>query len=265
MKALRRAACCVLAALSFLTAPAHATSFSIDQSDLYYIPAEAGWGIQLVQRGSVIFATMFVYGPANTPTWYVATLNSTDGVTWTGDLLATTGTYFAVPFNPSDFHFATVGTMTWSPQTVASGTLAYAVNGTVVVKQVTRQTLVLDDYSGTYLGGIRIGATGCINPAANGAPTELPLVTIAIAQSGQQVTLTISSVGIAVTITGTLGQDGQFGSLVGTYSSNVGEVGNASITQMNVQTNAFAASFSLQSTNNGCLSTGYVAGIRSRM
>ena len=73
MKMLRRAACVLLAAVSFSALPAYATSFSTDQSDLYYIVAESGWGIQLVQRGSVIFATMFVYGPSGTPTWYVAT------------------------------------------------------------------------------------------------------------------------------------------------------------------------------------------------
>lgn len=264
MKALRHAACCVLAALSFLAAPAHATSFSVDQSDIYYIKAESGWGIQLVQRGSVIFATLFVYGAANTPTFYVATLNSTDGVTWTGDLLSTTGTYFAPPWNPADFHFAQVGTMTWSPQSIATGTLTYSVTGTVVVKQVTRQSLALDDYNGTYLGGIHFAATGCTNPADNTPPSEAPLATITIAQNGQQVTITISIVGIAITITGTLSQDGQFGSMTGTYSAPGGEVGNASITQMNVQTNALSASFSLQSTNFGCLETGYVAGIRSR-
>ncbi|HUH94511.1 MAG TPA: hypothetical protein VL742_15380 [Casimicrobiaceae bacterium] len=49
------------------------------------------------------------------------------------------------------------------------------------------------------------------------------------------------------------------------FSIDQSEVGNASVTQMNVQTNAFAAGFSLQSTNNGWLSTGYIAGMRSWM
>ena len=68
MTTLCRAACVLLAAVSFLASPAYPASFSTDQSDLYYIPAESGWGIQLVQRGAVIFATMFVYGPGYTPT-----------------------------------------------------------------------------------------------------------------------------------------------------------------------------------------------------
>src|SRR6266403_561727 len=128
MTALRRAACVLLAAASFLASPAYSTSFSIDQSDLYYLPAESGWGIQLVQRGSVIFATMFVYGPSNTPTWYVATMQFAGNFTWTGDLNATTGPYFGtVPFNPANVVATKVGTMTGVAPPVEPGTLNYDV------------------------------------------------------------------------------------------------------------------------------------------
>src|SRR5437867_10196852 len=123
MTTLRRTACVLLAAASFLASPASSTSFSIDQSDLYYIPAESGWGIQLVQRGSVIFGTMFVYGPSNTPTWYVATMQFAGNFTWTGDLYATTGPYFGtVPFNPANVVATKVGTMTWTQTSVTTGT-----------------------------------------------------------------------------------------------------------------------------------------------
>src|SRR5277367_7171482 len=119
MKLLRRAACILAAAAFFFATPAYATSFSTDQSDLWYIPAESGWGIQLVQRGSVIFATLFVYGPSGQPTWYTATMDYTSNFVWTGNLYATTGDYFAiVPFNPADVTLTNVGTMTWAAQSV---------------------------------------------------------------------------------------------------------------------------------------------------
>jgi len=265
MKTLRRAACVLLAAFSFLAVPAYSTSFSVDQSDLYYVATESGWGIQLVQRGSMIFATLFVYGPSGTPTWYVATMNSADGVTWTGDLLATTGPYLAtVPFNPANVTVTKVGTMTWVPQTTATGTLTYVVSGVTIVKNITRQSLVLDDYNGTYLGAIHFQATGCTDPSNNTPAFESPLATTTIAQNGQSVTLTISILGTALTVSGTVGQDGQFGSVAGTYTATGGEIGNAAVSQMNVQTNSLSASFSLQSTNIGCLNTGYFAGMRSR-
>src|SRR5208282_174143 len=138
MNPLRHAACILLAAISFLVAPAYATSFSTDQSDLWYVPAESGWGMQLVQRGSVIFATLFVYGPTGAPTWYTATLDYTADYVWTGTLYATSGTYFEEPWNPALLTVIPVGTMTWSEQTVATGLLTYVVNGVTVVKNVTR-------------------------------------------------------------------------------------------------------------------------------
>lgn len=48
MCALRLLLASSLFAVSLLANPASATSFSTDQSDLWYIPAESGWGIQLV-------------------------------------------------------------------------------------------------------------------------------------------------------------------------------------------------------------------------
>jgi len=264
MNALRRAACVVLAALSLVATPASPTAFSVDQSDIYYVAAESGWGIQLVQRGSIIFATIFIYGPSGAPTWYVATMNSTDGVTWTGDLLATTGPYFAtVPFNSANVTVAKVGTMTWVPTSATAGTLTYVVNGTTIVKQVTRQSLTLDNFSGTYIGALHAGVTGCMNPSDNSPPSDIPFATITVTQDGQSSTFSISVFGIVLTITGTLSQDGQFGSLTGTYSGG-DEIGNALVSQMNVQINSLTASFATQSTNIGCLTTGYVAAVRSR-
>jgi len=265
MTTLRRTACVLLAAASFLASPASSTSFSIDQSDLYYIPAESGWGIQLVQRGSVIFGTMFVYGPSNTPTWYVATMQFAGNFTWTGDLYATTGPYFGtVPFNPANVVATKVGTMTWVAQTVDTGTLSYVVDGVAVTKNIVRQTLVLDDYSGTYLGAIHFTITGCTNAAENGSG-EIPITTISVVQNGQTLGITISALGTTLAaIAGTLGQSGQFGTVLGTYSDDSGDAGAASVSALNVQVNALAASYSLSSTNNGCQNVGYFAGMRSR-
>jgi len=265
MMSLRRAACVLLTAASFFASPAYSTSFSVDQSDLYYIPAESGWGIQLVQRGSVIFGTMFVYGPSNTPTWYVATMHFAGNFTWTGDLYATTGPYFGtVPFDPANVVATKVGTMTWVAQTIETGSLSYVVDGVAVTKNVVRQTLVFDDYSGTYLGALHATATDCTNPADNAAPVDLPFATISVIQSDSSISMTISILGSILTISGTLSQSGQFGTVLGTYTSNVGELGNVAVSAMNVQVNSLAAGFSLDSTNIGCQTVGYFAVMRSQ-
>jgi hypothetical protein len=269
MKALRRVASVLLAAVSFLALPANSTSFSTDQSDLWYIVAESGWGMQLVQRGDVIFATMFVYGPTGTPTWYVAVMEPTPpgSLVWSGDLLSTTGPWFGtVPFNPALVTETKVGTMTWTARTTNTGNVFYSVNGVAVSKDVVRQTLVFDDYSGTYLAALHVAVTGCSDPTENLPPTDFPvLFTVTVTQSGASMTITISTLGmLGLTIAGTLGQSGQFGALTGTYFDSTGEVGNASVSAMNVQVNALTASFSQSSTNRGCQSVGYLAGMRSQ-
>jgi hypothetical protein len=267
MKLLRNTAVALLTAVSLLATPVTATSFSTDQSDLWYIVAESGWGMQLVQRGNTIFATLFVYGQNGAPTWYVATMSSTDGSTWTGDLYATTGPWFGtVPFNPSNVFATKVGTMTWSAQADDTGNVSYSVNGTQVSKNVVRQTLVFDDYSGAYLVALHVGVTGCTNPADNLPPSDFPVpLTITVTQSGQSVTITFSALGMqAITITGTLSQSGQFGSVIGTYTDPSGDMGNASVTKLIVQENALTGSFTQQSKNQGCQSVGSFAGLRAQ-
>jgi len=219
--------------------------------------------MQLVQRGSVIFATLFVYGRSGAPTWYSATMDYTSNLTWTGDLYATTGPYFGtVPFNPATVVKTNVGTMTWTAQTIGTGTLSYVVSGVSVTKNVVRQTLVVDDYHGTYPGAFHITTTQCTDVANNGS-VDIPAATMVVTQSGQSVQISISAL-TTITISGTLGQSGQFGSVIGTYNTSSGVQGNATVSAMNVQVNALAASFSLASTNFGCQSTGYLAGIRSQ-
>jgi hypothetical protein len=266
MSALRHAACILLAAASILASPVYATSFTTDQSDLYYVAEESGWGIQLVQRGSVIFATLFVYDQNGNPTWYTATMAYTANLTWTGTLYTTTnGTYFGSPWNPATLTVTPVGTMTWSAQTVDTGTLTYVVNGVPVTKNVIRQALAFDDYSGIYVGAMHIAITGCTDPSNDTPPGDVPSTLITVTQIGQSITIAISLAGAtAVTISGTLSQSGQFGSVLGTYAAPAREVGNASVSAMNVQATALAASFSLSSTNLGCQDTGYFVVMRSQ-
>ena len=266
MKLLRQTALALLTAFSLLSSPVGATSFSTDQSDLWYIVAESGWGMQLVQRGNTIFATLFVYGQNGAPTWYVATMSSTDGSTWTGDLYATTGPWFGtVPFNPSNVVATKVGTMTWTAQGDDTGNVFYSVNGIQVSKNVVRQTLVFDDYSGTYLGAFHVGVRGCTNPADNLAPSDFPvLFSITVTQSGQSVTIKFSALGIGITTTGTLSQSGQFGTVIGTYTDTTGDIGNASVTKLIVQESSLTGSFTQQSTIDGCENVGYFAGMRAQ-
>jgi hypothetical protein len=263
MKTLRHTACVLLAAASLLASPAYATSFTADQSDLYYIVTEQGWGIQLVQRGTVIFATLFVYGPSGQPTWYTATMDYTSGLTWTGALYATTGTYFGAPWNPALLTVNPVGTMTWTAQTVDTGLLIYVVNGVTVVKTVTRQALVLDDFSGHYFGGVHDVVTGCPNPAANGTFDLGGFIDIA--QSGAAVTIVSTGLtGVVCTYTGTLTEAGQMGAMnAATFSCSDGSAGDIALGELQVTPVAIGGTFAaLYSNPPGCFSNGWLGGFR---
>src|SRR5258708_1299481 len=56
-----------------LAFPAAATTYSTDYTDLWWGgTSESGWGINLIQEGEILFATMFVYANDNTAHWYSA-------------------------------------------------------------------------------------------------------------------------------------------------------------------------------------------------
>src|SRR5207253_24569 len=78
-----------------------------DVSDLWWNPSESGWGMQLVQQATTVFATIFVYDTHGIPIWYTATLNflgvdPSGALSFSGDLYLTNGPWFGtVPFNPA--------------------------------------------------------------------------------------------------------------------------------------------------------------------
>jgi len=261
MKALRNAAGVLLTALFFFASPTYATSFTTDQSDLYYIAAESGWGIQLVQRGSDIFATLFVYDQNGNPTWYTATMDYTTNLTWTGTLYATTnGTYFGSPWNPATLIVTPVGTMTWQAPLVNGGILTYVVNGVTVVKNVVRQTLLIDDYSGHYAGYVHRDFTGC---PTNGI-SEVPM-TVDITQNGTAISIleTFPSIGGSCTLTATVSEFGQMGDFQGSFVCSDGSGGTDEWSGVQVTISGISNRDMTTYTNPaGCANNGYFAGAR---
>lgn len=251
-------------ALCMFMLDARATAFTTDQSDLWFNPSESGWGMQLVQRDSTIFATLYVYGSNNQPTWYVATMQYTNNLTWSGPLYATTGPWFgAVPFNSSSVVATQVGTMTWSAPLVESGTVSYTVNGLNVVKNVVRETLVDDDFNGTYPGAVHVTYSNCSNSLNNG--TFETYSALSVVQSGQSVTLGYANEGGgSCSFSGSFSQAGQFGKMTGNYTCSSGDNGSFNMFEMNVGFNTLSGRFTTSSANIGCQGEGYFGGIRHR-
>lgn len=140
----------LLAALAACLAfPALATPQSRDATDMWYIPGESGWGLNLIHQGDMLFATLFVYGQDGQSHWYVA--SPSGGPTYTGPLFEATGgaVFSASSFDPNAVTRRMVGTITFTPGDT-SGTLDYTVDGVHVTKQVIRLTYRATDLTGLH-------------------------------------------------------------------------------------------------------------------
>jgi len=231
-----------------------------DQSDLWWIPNESGWGIQFVQEETTIFATMFVYGTDNRPAWYTATLSSVGFLTWTGKLYATTGPWFGNPvFDSSQVTVNPVGIMTFNAPTINGiATLTYDVNGVHVVKAIQRQTLVALNFNGTYVGTLsQLGSGLPCSPARNTSGTP---ATFQITQNGAAVTIVAIGSADTCNLSGACTQAGHFGSVHGTYSCASGDSGTFAVFEMAVSWYDFRARTRLES-QSGCTLKGYVNGL----
>jgi hypothetical protein len=102
--------------------------------------AESGWGINLTEQGSIIFATWFTYDVDGAPLWLSVTANNSGTNAFSGTLYRTTGPAFnAAPFDPAKVVATPVGTATFTFADGNHGTFGYTVNGIAQSKPITRQ------------------------------------------------------------------------------------------------------------------------------
>jgi hypothetical protein len=257
MKALHHLLAAIAVVAVGLSFTAQGASYSTDQSDLWWVPSESGWGIQFVQRNSTIFATMFVYDTSGAPTWYAAAMDA-HGFTWTGDLYAARGPWFGtVPFDPTSVAGTKVGTMTWSAATVNTGTLTYTVNGTQISKSLMRESIGLDDYSGDYGGNMHTVNSGCSDPTHNGT-SDSPAATALRQGTGGGITLATADPSQKVcSYNGTITQLGQMGNSAGTFSCSDGETGSFNIYELQVNISGITWRFVTHASKSGCTATGW--------
>jgi len=107
---------------------------------------ESGWGVNLTQEGTTIFATWFTYDANHNPLWLSATLPQTGTKAYSGTLYLTGGPAFsAVPFDPTKVTATAVGTASFTFTDGNDGTFNYSVdlgdgvNKATQSKAITRQ------------------------------------------------------------------------------------------------------------------------------
>jgi hypothetical protein len=93
-----------------------APNWGTDRTDLWFNPAESGWGLALAQHGNNIFGVWYAYDTDGQPLWFVLPGGTFSGSTFfSGNLYRTTGPYFGnATFDPTAVRVTPAGTATIS-------------------------------------------------------------------------------------------------------------------------------------------------------
>ena len=261
---LRKMSRTVVAGALLFAAAANASSWSTDVTDLWWNPNESGWGVNMVQTGDQAYVTFFVYGADKKPTWFAGTLKDlevTANPVFSGDLYTSSGPFFGGSFNPADVSMKKAGSATFTLTDVSTGALQYTVDGVQVTKQIVRQPLSYDDYSGTYDVVYNYTVTGCNEPAYNGTYVDIGTVIIKQTRAAMSVELNdLLGVGTC-TSAGTYSQGGRMGSYSGSYACTWGEVGVMKLAELNNAPRKFMGMLNIPSSSYGCVVEGNVVGV----
>jgi hypothetical protein len=111
---------------------------STNYQDLWWNPAESGWGISLVHQGSILFGLLYVYDTNGSPLWLSMSNGAKTGDrSYSGSLYTSSGpSFFASPWTAATT--VPIGNMALQFSDGENGTLTYTVNGLQVVKQIKR-------------------------------------------------------------------------------------------------------------------------------
>ena len=116
-----------------------------NNTDLWWNPAESGWGLSLTQHGSgILFGAWFVYGADNKPIWYVMPNGAWATPTeYRGTVYRTTGPYLGTStFDPTGVAVTVAGsaTISFDPYDSTSATMVINVDGVTQTKSLRRQS-----------------------------------------------------------------------------------------------------------------------------
>lgn len=124
-----------------------APSATDNYADLWWSPAESGWGVAINHQHNRIFATWYVYGDDGKPLW-VAMPDAVIGIEFagaivrpvaTGDIYTTRGPAAGAPFDPGQVVATRIGSATLHFRGANDATLEYTAFGRSGSRSITRQ------------------------------------------------------------------------------------------------------------------------------
>jgi hypothetical protein len=250
-----------IAAIAFAAATAGATPHQHDANDLWIVPNESGWGLNLFHQGDTLFGSLFVYGPDGKARWYTASsLVGDDGgpnhdraAIYFGGLYESTGPAVGGAFDPARVTRRQVGTMSVElgaesvPNNPARSyaNVVYDVDGVRVAKHAFPFSFVAMGLTGTYTG---------YQAAPGGMPEELN-ISVSLQNGSFAMTTTGTSSG-SCTYSGIQDSNGSLFRVGGSVSCNNGRTGTFVLGNVDVTRYGFTAYFS---TTLSPSSTGLVA------
>ena len=211
----------MLLAVAVLAASGARAAATTNYTDQWWTPAESGWGASVLQQWDTLFVDLFVYDADGKPTWFTAAASQQPATAegraiFTGDLYATRGPHYGGAFDPAAVARRKVGTLTFDSGEFATATLTYTVDGTTVVKSVTRQLWGMQNLAGSYHGGESGERTAC--GAEDGHAESGGSIDITH-DADQSIILKLTDLQNRTrTITGTYTQHGHLGQVVGTIN-----------------------------------------------
>ena len=124
----------------YLSPPAQAAPIT-DFTDMWWNPAESGWGMSIVQHATrTLFAVWYTYGLDGKRTWYVLPSGTwVDSRTYSGTIYATSGPAANAVFDASRVRTTAVGNATLRFTDSSNGTFTFNINGLSGSKLITRQ------------------------------------------------------------------------------------------------------------------------------
>ena len=229
-------------------------------NDLWFPPAEGGWGLNVIEQGDSVFATLFVYDAQNRPHWYSASQllrTSSTRTEWSGPLYESTGPYFGTSFNAAAVTRRQVGNMRFSVEADGSGSLSYSVDGASVLdKRVQRFAFRKNDLAGVYKGMVVMRQDDPRGGSYDDAEFAI--------DDGEQFVMNMQVLtGPLCTYRGASSQAGSLRSVSGTYGCQSGINGTFSMDNIQVSANGLTSTFRGPAGHvAGLITNGHLSGAR---
>lgn len=131
-----------LGTTSITVAPRAAGQPIDDYSDMWWNPAESGWGLDIAQHSDgQLFATWFVYAADGSPLWYVVPGGRwSHAVEFDGDIYRTTGPALGATFDPNAVTRTKAGSASFLFGVNGQLTAIFTIDGVTIRKILQRQS-----------------------------------------------------------------------------------------------------------------------------